>query len=98
MNRLGWHWWPAPQAIASRDYGNLRQCARYGTCESGCPHGAKASVDLTHWPIAIGHGARVVTGARVRLITTDAPGTRDRSHMDQTATVQSISSRPTSWC
>ena len=74
MNRLGWHWWPAPQAIASRDHGNLRQCARYGTCESGCPHGAKASVDLTHWPIAIAHGARVVTGARVRLITTDGRG------------------------
>ena len=23
MNALGWHWWPAPNAIASRDYGNL---------------------------------------------------------------------------
>ncbi len=74
MNRLGWHWWPGPQAIASRDTGNLRQCARFGTCESGCPHGAKASVDLTHWPVAIGHGARLVTGARVREITTDPTG------------------------
>ena len=74
MNELGWHWWPAPQAIASRDYGPLRQCVRYGTCESGCPHGAKASVDLTHWPVAIGHGVRLVTGARVREITTDARG------------------------
>ena len=74
MNELGWHWWPAPQAIASRDYGPLRQCVRYGTCESGCPHGAKASVDLTHWPVAIGHGVRLVTGARVREITVDSRG------------------------
>ena len=74
MNALGWHWWPAPNAIASRDYGNLQRCARYGTCETGCPHGAKASVDLTHWPEAIKHGARLVTGARVREVTVDARG------------------------
>ncbi len=85
MNALGWHWWPAPNAIASRDYLNLVRCARYGTCETGCPHGAKASVDLTHWPEAIRHGARLVTGARVRGITTDGRGRasgaiyRDRS-------------------
>ena len=74
MNALGWHWWPAPNAIASRDYRNLQRCARYGTCETGCPHGAKASVDLTHWPEAIKHGARLVTGARVREVTVDASG------------------------
>jgi len=74
MNRLGWHWWPAPNAIASRDWGNLVRCARYGTCETGCPHGAKASVDLTHWPEAVRHGARLVTGARVRQLTLDDRG------------------------
>jgi choline dehydrogenase-like flavoprotein len=74
MNALGWHWWPAPNAIASRDYRNLQRCARYGTCETGCPHGAKASVDLTHWPEAIKHGARLVTGARVREVTVDPRG------------------------
>ncbi len=81
MNALGWHWWPAPNAIASRDYGNLQRCARYGTCETGCPHGAKASVDLTHWPEAIKHGARLVTGARVREITVDARGRARRRHL-----------------
>ena len=74
MNQLGWHWWPAPNSIASRDYGNLRQCAYYGTCLTGCPQGAKASTDLTHWPQAIEHGARLVTGARVSRITTNGKG------------------------
>ncbi len=74
MNELGWHWWPAPNAIASRDYRRLVRCARFGTCETGCPHGAKASVDITHWPDAIAHGARLVTGARVREITVDSRG------------------------
>jgi choline dehydrogenase-like flavoprotein len=67
-NRLGWHWWPGPDAIISRPYEGRRPCAQWGTCMQGCPEGAKASTDLTHWPVAIRHGARVVTGARVRRL------------------------------
>lgn len=74
MNRLGWHWWPATNAMPTQDYGNLKQCARRGTCLTGCPEGAKASFDLTHWPLALSHGARLVTGARVREITTNDAG------------------------
>jgi choline dehydrogenase-like flavoprotein len=74
MNRLGWHWWPGTNAIASRPYGRLAQCQRRATCVTGCPTGAKASTDLTHWPVAVGHGARLVTGARVREIVLDAKG------------------------
>jgi choline dehydrogenase-like flavoprotein len=96
LNRLGWHWWPAPNAIASRDWGNLVRCARYGTCETGCPHGAKASVDRTHWPIAIGRGARLVTGAGVRQITLDTAGRatgavwRDRAGAEHHATADVV--------
>ena len=43
-------------------------------CQSGCPSGAKASTDLTHWPDALRHGARLVTGARVREIVLDRRG------------------------
>jgi choline dehydrogenase-like flavoprotein len=74
MNRLGWHWWPGTNAIASRPHGRLAQCARRGTCQSGCPQGAKASTDITHWPDALSHGARLVTGARVREILLDPRG------------------------
>ena len=77
MNKLGWHWWPAPNAIASQRVGSLARCARIGTCETGCPEGAKASFDLTHWPSAIKHGAQLKTHCRVRRITTDARGRAD---------------------
>jgi choline dehydrogenase-like flavoprotein len=77
LNALGWHWWPAPNAIASHRYGELAPCARWGTCETGCPEGAKASFDITHWPKALKAGAKLVTGARVHRITTSGTGLAD---------------------
>ena len=74
MNSLGWHWWPASHAIASRAYGNLGACMRRGTCGTGCPEGAKASTDRTHWPAALRDGARLVTRARTREILLDERG------------------------
>jgi choline dehydrogenase-like flavoprotein len=74
MNRLGWHWWPAANAIASRRHRHLNQCVRYGTCVSGCPNQSKASFDLVVWPDALQAGAELVTGARVREITVNAAG------------------------
>jgi choline dehydrogenase-like flavoprotein len=69
-DRLGWHWWPAPSAILSAPYRGRHPCAQWGSCMQGCPEGAKASTDVTHWPQAIARGARVLTGARVtRLVT-----------------------------
>ena len=74
MNRLGWHWWPAAHAIPSQPRENQAQCARRGTCMFGCPEGAKGSTDLTLWPAALKAGAKLVTGARVRDITTNGRG------------------------
>jgi choline dehydrogenase-like flavoprotein len=74
MNALGWHWWPAAHAIPSRATETQAQCARRGTCMFGCPEGAKGSTDLTLWPEALKHGVRLVTGARVREITSDGNG------------------------
>jgi choline dehydrogenase-like flavoprotein len=74
MNRLGWHWWPGYCSIPSRDFGPLHQCVRYGICRMGCPEGAKASTDVTHFPLAIEAGAKVITGARVARITTNDSG------------------------
>lgn len=73
-NKLGWHWWPGSNAIATRRHGALGACTQRGTCMWGCPEKAKASPDLTIWPDAIEAGARLVTGARVRSIETDAAG------------------------
>ena len=74
MNALGWHWWPAAHAIRSEAVGNLAGCERTGTCMWGCPKGAKSSTDTTMWPEALNHGAKLVTGARVREIVVDGQG------------------------
>jgi choline dehydrogenase-like flavoprotein len=74
MNKLGWHWWPAAHAIPSQATATQAPCARRGTCMFGCPEGAKGSTDLTIWPKALAAGAKLVTGARVREITTNGNG------------------------
>ena len=74
MDKLGWHWWPGPTAIPSRPYQHLPACVLIGTCVSGCPKGAKTTMDLSHWPRALDAGAQLLTGARVREITVDAKG------------------------
>ena len=71
MDRLGWHWWPGSNAIASRRHGSLQACQRRGTCMLGCPENAKATPSLTHWPSALAAGCRLVTGARVSEILLD---------------------------
>lgn len=73
-NKLGWHWWPGPNAIASQKFKELSQCARWGTCEWGCPENAKASFDVAYWPHALRSGATLITGARVARVETRADG------------------------
>ncbi|MEU9456086.1 GMC family oxidoreductase [Streptomyces sp. NPDC048277] len=74
MNRLGWHWWPATQAIMTKTHGDRGACARWGTCMSGCPEGAKGSFDVAMWPAALAAGATLITEARVREVTVDKAG------------------------
>ncbi len=73
-NELGWHWWPGPNAIASRPYRGLRPCVQRATCGLGCADGAKATTDITHWRRATQLGVKLVTGARVREIVLDPRG------------------------
>ena len=73
--RLGWHWWPADIGLNITPYGLGRgACVHCGPCEIGCHHRAKASADVTYWPTALAAGARLITGARVAEIPTDAAG------------------------
>ena len=75
FDRLGWHWWPIELAVNSRPYGEGRgACNNCGPCDLGCPQRARASTDVTYWPLALGNGARLQTGARVSEITVDARG------------------------
>ncbi|MCW2992935.1 MAG: family oxidoreductase [Conexibacter sp.] len=77
LNELGWHWWPGANAIATRDYGRLHACVQRAACPFGCPTGAKASPDRTHWPDLVAAGARLVVRAAVTRITTRADGLAD---------------------
>lgn len=77
MNGLGWHWWPGTQAIPTAKFKSMEKCVRWGVCETGCPAGAKASFDLGYWPHARSAGAQLITGARVRAVTTDRKGLAD---------------------
>lgn len=74
MNALGWHWWPGTNAIPSQKFKELSQCARWGTCEWGCPESSKASSDVAFWPHALRSGATLITGARARMIETGHDG------------------------
>jgi choline dehydrogenase-like flavoprotein len=73
-NELGWHWWPAPNAIASRPYRRLRACLQKASCMWGCPEKAKGSVDITHWPVNQQLGVKLVTGAHVLRLEIDGRG------------------------
>ena len=95
-NSLGWHWWPGANAIPTYRHGSLEACVRWGTCEWGCPHGAKASADLAFWPEALKAGAQLRTGARVQRLVTTPQGLVDgaewidrdgRTHLQRAAVV-----------
>ncbi len=73
-NQLGWHWWPGPNAIATRPYGRLQACVQRATCLWGCAEGAKATVDRTYWPVAVDRGVTLITRARVKRLLVAANG------------------------
>jgi choline dehydrogenase-like flavoprotein len=74
INKLGWHWWPSDSAIASEDYEGRGKCINLGHCVAGCAQGAKASTDITYWPVALRAGVELRTRCRVREITTNEHG------------------------
>jgi choline dehydrogenase-like flavoprotein len=75
FEELGWHWWPSDSYINSQRYGEGRDACNFcGHNHMGCYQRAKSSTDLNYWPRALRNGASIVTGARVRQVTTDSTG------------------------
>jgi choline dehydrogenase-like flavoprotein len=74
FNKLGWHWWPSYSAINTHKHQGRAPCVNLGPCNTGCPQGAKASVDRTYWPAAKAMGVTLMPHARVSQITLDAAG------------------------
>jgi choline dehydrogenase-like flavoprotein len=77
FEKLGWHWWPSDSAILSQEHEGREACINLGPCLTGCAQGAKASTDITYWPVAQRKGVQVRTGCRVREITVGADGMAD---------------------
>jgi choline dehydrogenase-like flavoprotein len=77
FEKLGWHWWPSDSAILSQEYEGREACINLGPCLTGCAQGAKASTDITYWPVAQRKGVQVRPGCRVREITVRADGMAD---------------------
>ncbi|MGE0282825.1 MAG: GMC family oxidoreductase [Rhizobiaceae bacterium] len=74
QNRLGWHWWPGTNAIATVPRNGMEPCQQRTACMWGCVERAKASTDRTHWPELARRGVRLVTNARVVRIELDKNG------------------------
>ena len=74
MNKLGWHWWPSDTTVATVDYEGRARCINLGHCTPACAQGAKASTDITYWPVAVRAGVELRTHCRVREITTNEHG------------------------
>lgn len=71
---LGWHWWPFPMAVNSRDYRGRLACNFCGDCQSGCSRESLAGSHNTYFPRALAAGAELRTGCRVERVLTDARG------------------------
>ena len=74
LNKLGWHWWPSDTTLATQDYAGRARCINLNHCMYGCAQGAKASTDITYWPVAIRAGVELRTHCRVREISTNEQG------------------------
>ena len=97
-NKLGWHWWPGTNAIASQKNKTLEQCGRWGVCEWGCPAGRQGVLR----PDLHAAGAE---GRRQGDHRCAGPQGRHRRRpgwppapSGSTATATSSSSRPDQWC
>jgi gluconate 2-dehydrogenase alpha chain len=73
---LGWHPFPGPAAVNTRDYANRPGCAYHGYCSrGGCHVNAKGSTAVTTIPKAQKTGKlSVVTLAHVTEVTVDSNG------------------------
>ena len=74
LDHLGWHWWPADNAIITEDYDGRVACNGCGACRNGCPRGSLGMVSRTWWPRALASGVELRTHARVERVTTDERG------------------------
>ena len=54
FEKMKWHWWPSYAAInTDQNIGNRLKCHGLGPCNTGCPIGAKATVNNTYLDLGL---------------------------------------------
>ena len=87
FNKLSWHWWPSYSAMITRPYMGREKCKNLGPCNTGCPQGAKSSVDITYWSQAIRNGVKLRTRSRVsEIIVNNLGKTTGAVYFDENGT------------
>lgn len=71
FNNLGWHWWPAYSAIATRKFSHHDPCINLGSCNLGCPQRAKGSSDISYWIDSKSLGVELRTKSRAIQVVSD---------------------------
>jgi choline dehydrogenase-like flavoprotein len=75
FDRLGWHWWPVDLVVGrDGDAPANGHCSHIGPCDLGCPSRVRSGADRAYVADAVEAGARLITGARVQRLETDAQG------------------------
>lgn len=77
LDRLGWHWWPADNAIITEDRGERLACNACGWCMAGCPRDSIATATNVYLRPALRRGLDLRPHSRVVRITTNAAGAAD---------------------
>jgi choline dehydrogenase-like flavoprotein len=67
FDKLGWHWWPVPSGVISKDYDGRPACNGCGIC-TGCPRDSMSKYSMSVWPKALEAGVELRTYARVLRI------------------------------
>lgn len=76
FNVKGWHWWPSYSAISTKAKNGRDACINLGPCNTGCPQGAKSSVDITYIARAKEMGLDLFTGCFVDSVIVENKQTK----------------------
>jgi choline dehydrogenase-like flavoprotein len=83
LDSLGWHWWPADNAIITCGKDGRQPCNACGNCLSGCPRGSLSAADVAWWPKAIKNGVELRTHARVEQINVKGGRATGATYIDR---------------
>jgi choline dehydrogenase-like flavoprotein len=74
LNKLDVHWWPADNAIVTKDRGDRLACNGCGMCNLGCPRRSLGTATEGYLRSAMARGLDLRALSRVTRVNTDAQG------------------------